>query len=210
MWVTSVDRLGRRGYLSEFDRATGTPLRRIEVTDGARFHPGGISVAGRSIWVPVAELRPHSSAVLVEIDADSLRVRRRIAVADHLGCVAARGDALVAGSWDSRALYVFDLTGRTPPRVVANPSPTHFQDMKFVGDTLVAAGDRSWWSGQVDWLAWPSLKVTRSLSAGALWPIRPLGRGGPYTGEGFAIEGRELFVLPEDGPSRLFRFRLKT
>jgi hypothetical protein len=156
----------------------------------------------------VAELRPDSSAVLVEIDAASLRVRRRIAVADHLGCVAARGDMLVAGNWDSRQLYVFDLTGRRPPRIVANPSPTHFQDMKFVGDTLVAAGDRSWWSGQVDWLHWPSLKVTRSLRAGALWPIRPLGRGGPFTGEGFAIDGRELFVLPEDGPSRLFRFRL--
>lgn len=208
VWVTSVDRRSRRGWLSAFDRATGAPLRRIEVTDGARYHPGGISISGRSIWVPVAELRPGSSAMLVEIDADSLQVRRRIAVADHLGCVAARGETLVAGNWDSRRLYVFDLTGRTPTRVVANPSPTHFQDMKFVGDTLVAAGDRNWWSGQVDWLDWPSLRVTRSLRAGAVWPIRPLGRGGPYTGEGFAIEGRELFVLPEDGPSRLFRFRL--
>jgi hypothetical protein len=208
IWVTSVDRARRKGYLHAFDRRSGAFLDRLELTDGARYHPGGLSIAGRSIWVPVAEMRPRSSAVLMEIDADTLQVRRRIAVADHLGCVAASGRTLVAGNWDSERLYVFDLDHPGRRRVVPNPSRTHYQDMKFVGDQLVAGGTRSWWSGTVDWIDWPSLTVTRTLRAGAIGPVRPFGRGGPYTGEGLAIDGADLYVLPEDGPSRLFHFRL--
>lgn len=207
LFVTSVDRAGRRGYLHEFDRRTEVMRRRIELTDGPRYHAGGLSISGRSIWVPVAEFRPNSSAVLVEIDAETLQVRRRIAVPDHLGCVAATGDTLVAGNWDSRQLYVFDLA-RGTRRVERNPSPTHFQDMKFANGALVAGGTRDWWNGTVDWLDWPSLKVRRSLHAGTVGTVRPFGRGGPYTGEALAIEKRDLFVVPEDGPSRLFRFRL--
>ena len=208
IWVTSVDQKNRKGYIHEFDRRTGKLLRRLELTDGAKYHPGGISISGGSIWVPVAELKPKSSSVLVEIDADSLQVRRRIHVADHLGCVAASGRNLVAGNWDSQLLYIFDLADTARVRVVPNPSPTHYQDMKFVDGQLVGGGSLTLWSGAVDWIDWPSMKLRRTLRAGAIGPVRPLGRGGPYTGEGMAIEGRELYVVPEDGPSRLFHFRL--
>jgi hypothetical protein len=145
---------------------------------------------------------------LIEIDADTLQERRRIVVADHIGCVAASGQTLVAGNWDSRLLYVFDLAGGRPERVVHNPSATHYQDMKFAGGQLVAGGNTSWLTGTVDWIDYRTMKVIRSVKAGAVGPIRPVGRGGPNTGEGFAIEGRELYVLPEDGPSRVFHFRL--
>jgi uncharacterized protein DUF6454 len=208
IWVTSVDQPHRKGYIHEFDRRTGRLLRRLELTDGARYHPGGISISGRSIWVPVAELKPNSSAILVEIDADSLAIRRRIHVPDHLGCVAASGRTLVAGNWDSQKLYIFDLAKNAQVRAVPNPSVTRYQDMKFVDGQLVAGGSLSLWSGTVDWIDWPSMKVSRTLRAGAIGPVRPLGRGGPYTGEGMAIEGRDLYVIPEDGPSRLFHFRL--
>lgn len=208
IWVTSVDPQNRKGYIHEFDRRTGKFLRRLELTDGARYHPGGISISGGSIWVPVAELKPKSSAVLVEVDADSLRIRRKIYVADHLGCVAASGRTLVAGNWDSELLYIFDLSHHARVRTVPNPSPTRYQDMKFVDGQLVAGGSLTLWSGAVDWIAWPSMKLRGTLRAGAVGPVRPWGRGGPYTGEGMAIEGRELYVVPEDGPSRLFHFRL--
>ncbi|MBY0302407.1 MULTISPECIES: DUF6454 family protein [Sphingomonas] len=208
LWVTSVDRRSRRGYLHEFDRATGRFLRRIELTDGVRYHPGGISRSGDSLWVPVAEMRPDSSSVLLEIDAGTLHVRRRIRVADHIGCIAAAPGRLVAGNWDSRLLYVIDPDDPRHLRAVPNPSRTHYQDMKFEGGHLVAGGNTNWWSGTVDWLDWPTMTVRRTLRAGAIGPIRPFGRGGPYTGEGMAIDGRDLYVVPEDGPSRVFRFRL--
>lgn len=209
VWVTSVDHAGHRAFLHVFDRASGRFLQRLDLTDGARYHPGGLSLSGTSLWVPVAELRPDSSAVLMEIDTRTLAVRRRIAVADHIGCVAADGSRLVAGNWDSRELYEFDLRrGTQPVRVVGNPSDTHFQDMKFVDGQLVAGGNTSWLDGTVDWIDPATMRVTRSLKAGAIGPVRPFGRGGPFTGEGMAIEGRELYVLPEDGPSRVFHFRL--
>lgn len=208
IWVTSIDQKNRKAYLHEFDRSNGQLLRRLELTDGARYHPGGISVSGSSIWVPVAELRPRSTAVLVEIDTANLKVRRKIAVADHLGCVAVSGNRLVAGNWDSRLLYEFDLARNAQIRIVPNPSATRYQDMKFAGDHLVAGGHLSLWSGTLDWIDWPTLTLTRSLRAGAIGPIRPFGRGGPYTGEGMAIEGHDVYVIPEDGPSRLFHFRL--
>jgi len=140
IWVTSVDRENHKGYLHEFDRTTGRFLRRVELTDGARYHPGGISLHGRSIWVPVAELRANSSAVLEEIDTETLQIRRKIHVADHLGCVAVSDRKLIAGNWDSRLLYIFDLRGGAPVRVVPNPSATPFQDMKFVNGQLVGSG----------------------------------------------------------------------
>ena len=208
VWVTSVDRATRRGYLHEFDRATGRFLRRGELTDGPRYHPGGISAGGGMIWVPVAEMRPDSSATIVALDQHTLRVRRRIRIADHLGCVAVLGRTLVAGNWDSRALYILDIDDPASLRVVPNPSRTRYQDMKFVDGQLVAGGPVSWWRGSVDWIDWPSLTLRRSLRAGAIGPIAPFGRGGALTGEGMAIDGRDLYVVPEDGPSRLFRFRL--
>ncbi len=208
IWVTSVDETTRMGYLHEFDRRTGKFLRRLDLTDGARYHPGGISMSGRSIWIAVAEYRPNSSATLVEVDADTLQVRRKINLADHLGFVAASDRHLVAGNWDSKLLYIFDLSGNAPVRTVPNPSATRYQDMKFVDGHLVAGGSLTLWSGAVDWIDWPSMKLTRTLRAGAVGPIRPVGRGGPYTGEGMAIEGRDLYLVPEDGPSRLFHFRV--
>jgi hypothetical protein len=208
IWVTSVDRANRKAYLHQFDRKTGRFLRRLNVSDGARYHPGGLSISGTSIWVPVAEYSPESSSVLVEIDTETLTIRRKIPVADHLGCVAASKHILVAGNWDSRLLYIFDLRRAAPPRIVPNPSGTRYQDMKFVGQQLVAGGSRTLWSGTVDWIDWPSMKLKRTLRSGAIGLARPFGRGGAYTSEGLAMQGRNLYLLPEDGPSRVFHFTL--
>jgi len=208
IWVTSVDRGKRRGYIHEFDRATGRFRRRLDLTDGARYHTGGISISNGSIWVPVAEMKPDSSAALVEIDAESFAVRGKVHLADHVGCIAASGEYLVAGNWDSRLFYIIDLRDRTHVRTIRNTSRTRYQDMKFDDGQLVASGHLTLWSGTVNWLDWPSMKLTRTLRAGAVGPVRPFGRGGPFTGEGMAIEGRELYVIPEDGPSRVFHFRL--
>jgi hypothetical protein len=203
IWVTSVDLDGRKGYLHEFDRRTGILLRRLELTDGARYHPGGISLRGNSIWVAVAEMTPNSSATLEEIDTDSLQIRRKIHVADHLGCVAVSDHTLIAANWDSRLFHVFDLRSGKQLRVVPNPFATAYQDIKLVGSRLVASGVVTPLSGTIDWIDWPSLKLVRTERTGVT------DRARPYTGEGMALKGRDLFLVPEDGPSRLFHFRLK-
>ena len=203
IWVTSVDLAGHRGYLHQFDRHSGRLVRRLELTDGARYHPGGMSLHDGSIWVAVAEMTANSSATLMEIDTDSLAVRRRIPVADHLGCVAVSGDTLVAGNWDSRLLRIFDLRSGKQVRAVPNPFPTRYQDIKFVDGQLVAGGVVTPISGTIDWIDWPSMTLVRSARTGVT------DRARPYTGEGMAVKGRDLFLVPEDGPSRLFHFRLE-
>ncbi len=42
----------------------------------------------------------------------------------------------------------------------------------------------------------------RTLSAGTT------DRAAPYTGQRMARQRRDLYLIPADGPSRLFRFRL--
>src|SRR5215813_1624363 len=51
LWVTSVDRATRSGYLHEFDRTSGAMIREVKVQDGVRFHPGGIAGTEESLWI---------------------------------------------------------------------------------------------------------------------------------------------------------------
>jgi hypothetical protein len=199
LWVTSVDIEHKRGYLHQFNRATAQFERQVELTDGVRFHPGGISVDGDSIWVPVAEYHPHSSAELLELDKRTLSIKRKIVVADHVGCVAIVPEGILAGNWGSRQFYVFDRKGKQL-RVIENASQTQYQDMKFAGGELVASGNLDRTSGSIDWYTWPAMKLVRSLHAG------PTDRGRPLTVEAMALKGRDLYLIPEDGPSRLFHF----
>jgi hypothetical protein len=202
IWVTSVDAEKKRGYVHQFNRATYKFERQVDVTDGVLFHPGGLSVSGDSIWVPVAEYRPNSSAVLLELDKSTLDVKRRIKVADHLGCVAVTPDGLVAGNWSSRKFYVFDREGKQT-KVIENASPNQYQDIKFVDGMLVGSGNLTKTTGAIDWYAWPSMKLVRSVQSGVT------DKGRLYTAEAMALEGKDLYLLPEDGPSRLFHFVLE-
>lgn len=201
VWVTWVRAADRRGFVTQFDRVSGQFERQLDLTDGARFHPGGLSLHNGSLWIPVAEYRPNSSAVIVEVDAESFAVKSKFSVADHLGCVAVNDDTLVAGNWGSQKLYVLDHEGHTL-RVVDTPSATQYQDIKFDRGYLVASGNLGAKAGSVTWLTWPGLQPTQTLQSGIT------DRGKPYTAEGMAIQGGDLYLLPEDGPTRLFHFVL--
>ena len=89
LWVTSVDRATRAGFLARHDLASGRRLASVEVHDGERFHPGGIQLDGDFVWVPVAEYRRASSAWIQKRDKATLALVAQFEVADHIGCVAA-------------------------------------------------------------------------------------------------------------------------
>src|SRR5215472_10628537 len=74
LWVTSVDTNRRKGYLHEFALDRGNLLRSVEVQDGERFHPGGISADASSIWMPVAEYRRDSTSVIQRRSKRTLEV----------------------------------------------------------------------------------------------------------------------------------------
>jgi hypothetical protein len=199
IWVTSVDSSAHKGYLHQFNRKTGEFERQVEVTDGPRYHPGGFSISGNSIWVPVAEYKPNSTAVLVELDKKTLAVKRKLSVADHIGCVAVTKEALIAGNWGSRKLYVLDMDGKQMS-VIDTPSENQYQDIKFVDGMLVGGGNLTKTTGAVDWYAWPSMKLVRSLASGTT------DRGKLYTAEGMALKMNDLYLVPEDGPTRMYHF----
>ena len=201
LWVTSVDRTTRTGFLTRYDLASGRRLASVEVHDGARFHPGGIQIDGDSVWVPVAEYRRDSSTWIERRDKVTLALLARFEVADHIGCVAVADGVVWGGNWDSRHLYRWRLDGTLIDKRT-NPTGTKYQDIKIVDGQLVASGLGGPDKGAIDWVDPTTLAVTRRIVTGAT------DRGVPYTNEGMTVRGESLYLLPEDDPSRLFHYRL--
>jgi hypothetical protein len=201
VWVTSVDAPNRKGYLHEFSLATAALARVREIQDGNRFHAGGIATDSKSIWIPVAEYRRNSSAVIQQRSKRTFDLEFQFDVPDHIGCIAVTPELLIGGNWDSREFYVWNHHGKLI-RKVASTTGNAYQDMKFHGGQLVASGVLSDGAGAVDWLDLSSLRLLRRLSAGVT------DRGVLFTREGMAVSEDRLLLLPEDGPSRLFIFKL--
>jgi len=201
LWVSSVDRKGKHGFLHLFDRSTGRLLAHVSVERGARYHPGGIARDGDAIWVPVAEYARASSALIQRRDKRTLALLSEFEVDDHIGCIAA-GETLVGGNWDSRIFYEWSRDGRLL-RQRPNPTPNAYQDLKRVGDALVGSGKLAAEQGAIDWLDPETLALRRRIVTGKT------DRGVLFTNEGMTIRDGTLYLLPEDGPSRLFVFRLR-
>ena len=200
VWVSSVDAPAKRGLLMQFALPEGRLLRAREIHDGLRYHPGGISGAGTSLWIPIAEYRRESTSIVQRRNKKTLAVEFQFAVDDHIGCIAVTPEHLIGGNWDSRLLYVWTHRGELV-RKVPNPTGNAFQDLKFVAGQLVGGGLLADKSGAIDWLEYPSFRHVRRMLAGRT------DRGAAYTHEGIAIAEGKLWLLPEDAPSRLFSFR---
>ena len=181
---------------------TGERIRTVDVAEGDRFHPGGISADGESLWVPVAEYRRDSSSVIQKRSVRTLELQYEFDVTDHIGCIAVAPEVLIGANWDSRDFYVWDHTGHLR-RKVPNPTTNAYQDIKFVDGRLVASGLLPGRNGAIDWLDYPSLRLIRRVTVGQT------SRGVPYTSEGMAIRGDRILLLPEDSPSRLFQFSVR-
>ncbi|MGH9721377.1 MAG: DUF6454 family protein [Bryobacteraceae bacterium] len=199
LWITWVDRQKRAGHLAEFELATGKLIRAVPVHSGDRYHPGGLAAEGDSLWLPVAEYRASSSAVIQRRSKRTLDLEAEWQAPDHIGCVAAASGRVYGGNWDARQLYVWDRNGKLIGKH-DNPAGTRYQDMKAAGG-LIASGLRGN-EGAIDWLDSQDFHLIRRVRAGKT------NRGVVFTHEGMAVSGDRLYLLPEDSPSRLFIFRL--
>lgn len=200
VWVTSVDAVRRKGFLWEFALDSGQMLRVVEIQNGPQFHPGGIAADATSLWIPVAEYRPHSTSTIQKRNKQTLALEFQFRVADHTGCIAVTPEYLIGGNWDSRDFYFWDQGGRLV-RMIQSDTQNAYQDMKFDAPHLIASGLLGDRTGAIDWLDLPSLRLTRRVHAGLT------DRQTPLTREGMAIHGDGLLLLPEDQPTRLFVFR---
>ena len=117
-----------RGHLFELS-LDGRLLNHVELGEGTIYHPGGIDYDGRSLWVPVAEYRPDSRAIVYRVNPETLRAREAFRVADHVGGVVRdRVSGAVHGvSWGSRTFYKWTSRGR---RLDRRPNPEHFVDFQ--------------------------------------------------------------------------------
>lgn len=116
----------------------GDLLDDVEVGEGGVYHPGGIDFDGTDVWVPVAEYRPDSAAIVYRLDPTSLAVTEEFRYADHVGGVVRDPDTgLIHGvTWGSRRLITWTGSG-DPLAAVANPSHLiDWQDCAFIGDGL--------------------------------------------------------------------------
>jgi len=195
LYVTAVERAASKGWLFEYDLATGKRLRTVELQQGPRFHPGGFDIDGESLWIPIAEYRRESTTVIQRRSRSTLELLSSFEVSDHIGCLAWTGSRLIGGNWDARKLYEWAPDG-TQLQVRPNPRPTRYQELKYRYGALIGSGPNA-----VEWLDPETLSAMRIIEAGAT------DRKVPYTQEGFDFHDGLLYLLPEDAPSRLFIIR---
>ncbi len=199
-WVTSVNRKDKTGHLHHFDSRTGKLIGQTEIHEGERYHPGGLSLDGDFLWIPVAAYRRESEALIQCRDKTTLKQVSQFHVNDHIGCLAVNGEQLIGGNWDSLLLYFWDKQGHLLKKI-ANPTKTAYQDIKCREGRLIASGlldDR----GCIDWIDLAAMQPTKRLWGGNT------DRGVSFMQEGMAVYGDRLFLMPEDGPSRVFVFQL--
>jgi hypothetical protein len=128
-----------RGWLFKFD-AAGQLLGQLELTDGAKYHPGGIDYDSQYIWVPVAEYRPNSESNIYRIDPETLTSELVFAVNDHIGGIVHnlhRG-TLHGVSWGSRRFYTWTVAGEVVSDWVPNAQfyidyqDCHYQEIEYM------------------------------------------------------------------------------
>lgn len=132
--VDGYDRSPGRGvgHLFVMD-LKGRLLEDITLGEGDMYHPGGIDTDGRSVWVPVAEYRPDSAAVVYRVDARTLAVTAEFRVDDHVGGVVPepRTGRVHGVSWGSRTLYSWDRHGRQLQRRANRSHFVDYQDCAY-------------------------------------------------------------------------------
>lgn len=222
-WLTTVDLERREGALLGLDEQ-GDLVHRVPLTDGERYHPGGCDLApigsaasagGRSVVVPVAEYRPHSTTVVRRVDLESLTVSDCFAVDDHLGAIVELpGGGYLGGSWGSREWIRFDAQGVEVDR---RTNPSHFvdvQDLQVLDEHTVFASGIGWLvvPGGLAQLGGIALLDVDSLQLTLEIPVHahtPTGRTITYNPVAVEADGDSvrLTVVPDDGRSTLRTYR---
>jgi len=122
------------GHLFELDLA-GRLLGQTTLGEGTIYHPGGIDFDGRDLWVPVAEYRPDSRAIVYRVDPNTLRAAEAFRVADHIGGTVhpAEHGPVYGVSWGSRRLYTWTENGHLLHRADNESHYVDFQDCAGAG-----------------------------------------------------------------------------
>ncbi|MEZ0171599.1 DUF6454 family protein [Microvirga sp. TS319] len=133
------------GHLFKIDMK-GNLVSEITLGEGSVYHPGGIDYDGRYIWVPVAEYRPNSRAIIYRVDPETMKAEEMFRFADHIGGLVHDTDdnSLHGVSWGSRRFYRWTLgsdgkptNGDEAPEKLRTLNTSHYldyQDCKYAGE----------------------------------------------------------------------------
>jgi hypothetical protein len=154
-----------RGWLFKFD-AAGQLLGKIELTDGTKYHPGGIDYDGKHIWVSVAEYRPNSRANIHRVDPETLTAELVFEAKDHIGGIVhnVHDNTLRGVSWGSRRLYTWELARRGSKVVSSDwvPNPQFYidyQDCHYQGIEYMLCGGVATYSSPLGNIAFGGLDL---------------------------------------------------
>lgn len=129
------------GHLLVIDRQ-GNLKQDIRIGEGTAYHPGGIDYDGENVWVPAAEYRPNSRAIVYTVNPKTYQVTEQFRVRDHVGGVVRdRRTGLVHGvNWGSRTLYEWTARGK---QLAAEPNQSHlldYQDCDYINRSKQLCG----------------------------------------------------------------------
>ncbi|MBY0586746.1 hypothetical protein K2X85_06195 [bacterium] len=218
LYVSSVERSARSGWLFVFDRATLTCQQTCRLAIGNQYHPGGMQLRDARLHLPLAEYRASSSAVLLTIDVTGLdheeKPQRRLMIhasatlPDHVGGLACddRGHRYAA-NWDCKLVREIDPAGNVV-REFSNPTGVAYQEIEYHDAHLWCAGNLKGNGPERSLVDVIDLVTKQVVRRYFLAGSRATG-GSDFAHEGFTKEGNHLWFLPEDGPhSTLYRFDL--
>ncbi len=181
--VDGYDRTPGRGvgHLFVLDRR-GNLIEDVVLGEGDMYHPGGLDVdRDGSIWLPVAEYRPDSRAIVYKVDPRTLEATQMFTVDDHVGGVVRDQvtGRIVGQSWGSRRFYEWTTAGRQKARWLNDSHFVDYQDCEYVA----------------------SRKALCSGVAGL--PAQP-GAGTPYELGGFALLDLKSRTVLHEVPTQLW------
>lgn len=186
--------------------------------EGSIYHPGGIDYDGQFLWVPVAEYRPDSRAMIYKVDPRTMQAVEVLRVADHIGAVAVdKAAGLLHGlSWGGRKIYTWRLNApKAKPTVVPNPtSYVDYQDCHHLGGRLMlCSGLAGYRASPTQGLALGGWELVNLRDYRPVWqaPIQlwtPNGRSmaqNPFFAE-TTTDGVRAYFMPDDNRSTIFMF----
>jgi hypothetical protein len=191
-FISAVDVSAKRGWIYKVQRSKKMKLAQSkDITDGKRYHPGGMDFDGKYLWVCLSEYKAHSTADIIALDPDSLAVRASFRVKDHISFIVSDGNGRLFGSnWASKMLYEFDRAGHVIKYQPNTLRKRDYQDGSFVNGKIVVGCKRT---GRIDILD----PDTFERIGGFRTPHMSI--KDTMTREGFCVYDNRFFLMPEDG-----------
>jgi len=206
-WVYRIARpdLGKGG------KDSPVSFEKIDVTEGAQYHPSGLDTNGLCLWVAVADYHPAPAASTFKcINRRYFEEDRGMEFKfnDHIGTIACSRKWMLAINWDAKIFYLVDYSGKSFTKGV-NRSGASYQDCKhFREDLFICAGP----AGKISGTGYLDLlEISDEPKAWSMKQRAVVSKTGrkllTAANEGMAFEGTIFYFVPDDLPNAvLYRF----